>query len=135
LVLDQLVVKAGTPLNCIVLLACIAPKFDPVIVTGNPAAPDAGEIVAIIGGTVYVTALLVTPPTRTVIDPVDAPLGTGTVMLVVLQLDGPPGTPLNKTLLDPCVAPKFDPLIVTAVPAGPETGEILVMLGATVKVT
>jgi len=135
LIVDQPVVKAGTPLNCNVLPPCTAPKFDPLIVIGAPAIPDVGETAAITGGTVNVTPLLVAPPTRTVIDPAEAPLGTGTVMLVALQLDGLLGTPLNKTLLDPCVVPKFDPVIVTAVPTGPESGEILAMLGATVKLT
>ena len=37
--------------------------------------------------------------------------------------------PLNVTVLEPCVAPKLDPVIVTAVPTGPATGDRLVMLG------
>jgi len=36
---------------------------------------------------------------------------------------------LKLTVLVPCVVPKFVPVIVTAVPTGPEVGERLVMLG------
>ena len=38
--------------------------------------------------------------------------------------------PLNVTVLVPCVAPKFVPVIVTDVPTGPLVGDRLVMLGA-----
>ena len=38
--------------------------------------------------------------------------------------------PLNATVLVPCVAPKFVPVMVTDVPTGPEVGDKLVMLGA-----
>jgi hypothetical protein len=37
--------------------------------------------------------------------------------------------PLNVTVLEPCVAPKFAPEIVTDVPATPDAGERLVMFG------
>jgi len=37
--------------------------------------------------------------------PLVAPVGTGTVMLVALQLVGVPATPLNVTVLVPCEAP------------------------------
>ncbi|PYU04640.1 MAG: hypothetical protein DMG33_13380 [Acidobacteria bacterium] len=50
-------------------------------------------------------------------------------MLVLLQLVGVAVAPLKLTVLAPCVAPKFAPLIVTEVPTGPEAGERLVMLG------
>jgi len=70
--------------------------------------------------------------------PVLAPLGTGTAMLVGLQLVGVALAPPKVTVLVPCVAPKFAPLIVTDVPIGPDDGFKLVMLGAgtvTVNVT
>jgi len=66
----------------------------------------------------------------TVTLPLVAPLGTGATMLVLLQLVGVAVVPLKLTVLVPCVAPKFVPAIVTAVPTGPEVGERLVMLGA-----
>jgi hypothetical protein len=59
-------------------------------------------------------------------------------MLVALQLVGVAVVPLNFTVLVPCVAPKFAPLIVTDVPTNPDAGFKLVMLGAgtvTVKLT
>jgi hypothetical protein len=72
--------------------------------------------------TVKVTPLLATPPTVTTTLPVVAPLGTGATILVALQLVGTAVAPLNLTVLDPCVAPKFVPLIVTEVPANPDVG-------------
>src|SRR5229473_3543697 len=73
--------------------------------------------------------LLATPPTVTTTAPVVAALGTGTLMLVVLQLVGVAAVPLNLTVLVPCVVPKFAPAIVTALPTGPDVGVRLVMLG------
>ena len=70
--------------------------------------------------TVKATPLLATPPTVTTTLPVVAPLGTGTVMLVALQLVGVPAVPLNFTVLVACVAPKLVPVIVTEVPTGPD---------------
>src|SRR5258708_8077856 len=59
-------------------------------------------------------------------------------MLVALQFIGVAAVPLNFTVLVPCVAPKFAPLIVTDAPTNPEVGFRLVILGAetvTVKFT
>jgi hypothetical protein len=59
-------------------------------------------------------------------------------MLVALQLVAAAVTPLKVTVLAPCVAPKFVPLMVTAVPTAPVFGVRLVILGAgtiTVKLT
>src|SRR5438445_8957775 len=81
-------------------------------------------------GTVKLRPLLATPPTVTTTLPVDAPLGTGTMMLVALQLVGAAAVPLNLTVLVPCVAPKFDPAIVTGVPTAPDAGVRLVKIGA-----
>jgi hypothetical protein len=51
--------------------------------------------------TVNATPLLATPPTVTTTFPVVAPVGTGTVILVALQLVGLPVVPLNVTVLVP----------------------------------
>lgn len=51
-------------------------------------------------------------------------------MDVALHFVGVASTPLKLTVLDPCVLPKFAPLIVTDVPTSPEVGERLVMAGA-----
>jgi hypothetical protein len=82
-----------------------------------------GLMVTVIGAavvTVKLTPLLAAPPTVTTTFPVVAPLGTATAMLVALQLVGVPAVPLNVTVLVPCVAPKFVPVIVTEVPTGPD---------------
>jgi hypothetical protein len=62
-------------------------------------------------------------------------LGTDTTRLLALQLLGVARVPLNLILPIPCVAPKLAPLIVTAVPTGPEVGDRLVTLGAGVAAT
>ena len=58
-------------------------------------------------------------------------------MLVALQLDAVAAVPLNFTVLLPCVAPKFEPAIVTDAPTAPDVGAKLLMLGVgkTVKLT
>jgi hypothetical protein len=59
-------------------------------------------------------------------------------MLVALHLVGVATVPLNVTVLVPCVAPKFVPVIVTDVPTVPELGLRLVIFGfvaVTVKLT
>jgi hypothetical protein len=128
----QLVGAAATPLNVTVLVPWLPPKLLPVIVTEVPIAPEVGLRLVMLGGgnvTVKPTALLATPPTVTTTFPVVAPAGTGTAMLVALQFVGEAAVPLNVTVLVPCEAPKFDPLMVTQVPTTPDVGLKLVMLG------
>src|SRR5437667_297297 len=79
--------------------------------------------------TVNATPLLARPPTVTTMLPVVAPVGTGTTMLVAAQVVGVAVVPLKVTVLVPLVAPKFEPVIVTDVPAGPAVGDRLVTLG------
>jgi len=82
--------------------------------------------------------LLAVPPTVTTTLPVVAPVGTGTTMLVALQLVGVAVVPLNFTVLVPFVEPKFVPVIVTDAPTRADVGFKLVILGAgvvTVKAT
>jgi hypothetical protein len=73
----------------------------PLIVTESPAAPDVGERLFILGATVKVTLLLASPPTVTTTGPVVEPAGTGTVMLLALQLVGVAVVPLKVTVLVP----------------------------------
>src|SRR5436190_11215174 len=131
LVALQAVGVASVPLNAIVLVPFVAPKFAPAIVTVVPTGPDVGLSVMIDGGTVTVkeTPLLPSPPTVTTTFPVVAPVGTGTVRLAALQLVGVANVPLNATGLVPGVAPKLAPVVVTVVPTGPDVGVKLVMLG------
>ena len=100
----QLVGAAVTLLKVTVLVPWEAPKLVPVIVTEIPIKPEVGLRLVIVGaGTVTVkrTALLAMPPTVTTTLPVVAPTGTGTVMLVALQLVGVAVVPLNFTVLRP----------------------------------
>jgi hypothetical protein len=55
-------------------------------------------------------------------------------MLVAVQPAGVAAVPLKVTVLLPCVDPKFEPVMVTAVPTGPEAGDRLAMLGGGVTV-
>src|SRR5207302_1816373 len=85
----QLVGVATVPLNFTVLDPCVAPKFAPTMVTEVPTNPVVGFRLVMLGagtGTVKLTPLLATPPTVTTTLPVVAPLGTGAVILVALQL-------------------------------------------------
>src|SRR5215472_17166866 len=101
------------------------------MVTEAPTKAKVGLRLVILGGTITVnaTGLLARPPTVTTTLPLVAPVGTGTTMLVALQLVGVAATPLNETVLVPCDAPKFDPVMVTVAPTCPEVGLRLAMLG------
>src|SRR5579884_1699371 len=80
---------AGTPLNVTVLVPWVAPKLRPAIVTLVPTGPDPGDRFAMIGEFVTVKELLLplaTPSTVTTTLPVVAPLGTATLMMVLLQV-------------------------------------------------
>jgi hypothetical protein len=138
LVALQVVGAAVVPLNVTVLEPCVAPKFVPVMVMAAPTGPAVGASVVMVGGTttVNVNPLLPWPPTVTTTDPVVAPAGTGTPILVALQLVGVAVVPLNRTVLAPCVAPKFVPVIVLVWPpaSGPSLGLIDVIVGAVVTV-
>src|SRR5260221_112715 len=114
----QLVDVAVTPLNFIVLDPCDVPKFAPAIVIDIPTAPEVGDKLENFGvaTTVKVTPALDTLDTVTTTFPVVAPVGTGTTMLVALQLVGVAVVPLNLIVLVPCVAPKPVPLTVTESP-------------------
>jgi hypothetical protein len=133
LVALQLVAVAAVPLNVTVLVPCVDPKPVPVIVTPVPTGPEVCDRLVIVGAeaavTVKLTLLLATPFTVTTTFPVVAPVGTDVTMLVALQLVVVAVVPLNVTVLVPCVDPKFVPVIVTAVPTGPEVGDRLVILG------
>jgi hypothetical protein len=118
-----------------VLVPWLVPKFVPVIVTEAPTAPEFGlKLVMLgVGSTVNATPLLATPDTVTTTFPVVACWGTGTAMLVALQLVGVPRAPLNVTVLVPWLVPKFVPVIVTEAPTGPAVGFKLVMLGGVAR--
>src|ERR1017187_8392598 len=136
--LEAVASAAMVPLNVTVLLPWLAPKFVPLMVTALPTGPEVGDRLLMPGATVTVNGepLLANPPTVTTTLPVVAPPGTLTVMLLALQAAAAAAVvPLNVTVLLPWLAPKFVPVMVTAVPTGPEVGDRLVMPGATVTVT
>jgi len=138
LVAPQPIGVAEVPLNVTVLVPWCGPKLAPAIVTSVPTEPEVGFKLVMLGGgitTVKSTPLLVAwPPTVTTTFPVAAPTGTGTAMLVSLQLVGAVAVPLKVTELIPCVAPKLVPVMVTNIPTGPDVGFRLVIFGVTRKV-
>ncbi len=76
--------------------------------------------------------LLAVPDTVTTKLPADAVAGTWATILVALQLIGVTAVPSNATVLLPWDEPKFAPLMVTWIPAGPEDGDKLEMTGEVV---
>jgi hypothetical protein len=114
-------------------------KFVPVTVIVSGPPPTTAELglrVVMLGGggggvTAKFTLLLGKLPTVTTTFPVVAPLGTGTTMLVSLQLVvGKAGVPLKLTVLFTCPGPKPVPVIVTEVPTEPDAGFRLVIFAA-----
>jgi hypothetical protein len=103
------------------------------MVTDAVTAPEVGDRLVIFGTTVKLTPLLAWLDTVTTTFPVVAPLGTGTTMLVALQLVGVAVVALNVTVLVPCVPPNVVPVIVTEDATAPEVGDRLVICGTTVK--
>jgi len=79
--------------------------------------------------------LLAKPLTVTTTFPDVAEAGTGTTMLVALQLVGVAAVLLNVTVLVPCEAPKFETAFVPEVPAGPLLGARRGMVCGTAKAT
>ena len=80
-------------------------------------------------------ALAPTPVTLTTTDagPTGTPCGTGTAMLVLLHEVGVADKPAKVMVLEPCVLPKWEPVMVTLVPTGPAVGERLEMDGTTIS--
>jgi hypothetical protein len=126
---------AVVPLKATVLDPWVAPRFAPVIVTGVPIGPELGFKLVILGlargdTTVKLDPLLATPDTVTTTFPVIAPAGTVAKMVVELQSVGVAVTPLNVTTLEPCIDPKFSPVMMTEPPMTPEIGDRDVIAGA-----
>jgi hypothetical protein len=83
---------------------------------------------------VKATPLLPWAFTVTTTLPLVAPIGTGTMIEVGLQLLGVPVVPLNVTVLVPWIEPKLVPVIVTDVPTAPELGDRLMIEGGRITV-
>jgi hypothetical protein len=117
-----------------VLLPWFTPKPVPAIVTTVPTAPEVGDKLLMMGGTVKATALLDPLFTVTVTLPVVAAVGTVTAIDVDFQLVGVATAPLNATALLPCDPPNPVPVMVTAAPTMPDVIESVVMVGRAVPV-
>ncbi|GAA4362037.1 hypothetical protein GCM10023185_29600 [Hymenobacter saemangeumensis] len=106
------------------------PRLLPVMVTLVPAGPAVG-VKLLTTGTVLITklpALLAVPwGVVRLMGPVLAPAGTVAVRLVLVTLENTAARPLNCTLLVPV---RLVPVMVTLVPATPEAGVKLLMVGA-----
>lgn len=76
------------------------------------------------------TPLLRNPPTGTTMLPILAPPGTGTAMVVSFHVVGVAVVLLSVTVLDPCIVPKFVPVIVTGVFSAPELTDVFVIAGS-----
>jgi hypothetical protein len=101
-----------------------------------PTVPVFGLRFVIVGAgtvTVKLIPLLAWPPTVTITLPVVAPVGTVTVMLVALHAVAVAAMPLNVTVLVPCVAPKFVPVMTIVLPTAPAFGFRLLMEGTNVR--
>lgn len=125
----QLLGVATVPLKEMELEPWLAPNPEPAIVIEVPAGADVGETEPITGLTVKLTLLLATPLTVTTTGPVVAFTGTATVILPVFQLAAVAVTPLNVSVLEPWLEPKFEPVMITDVPTAPDFGEMLLMVG------
>lgn len=84
----------------------------------------------VVADTVKGMPLLEAPATVTTTFPVFAPAGTVVLIVVLPQLVAVALAPLKVTLLEPWLAPKFDPVTVTADPIGPEFGLRPLIAGA-----
>jgi hypothetical protein len=99
-------------------------RLSPEMVTVFPTKPASGERVVMLGASTVKLVVLtpvVSPVTSTEIEPVVAPVGTFTTMLVPPVTTGDEATtPLNFTV---GLLPKLVPVIVTASPTFPDAGE------------
>lgn len=104
------------------------------MVTGPLTGAEVGDRVFRTGVTENDTPLLASPPTVTTTFPVVAKDGTETTMAPPTQLVAVAVAPLKVTVLEPWLAPKFDPETVIELPVGPEVADNPVILGGGVTV-
>jgi hypothetical protein len=125
------VTAAVVPLKVTALEPAVAEKFVPVMTTVAPAIPDVGEMEVIVGALITVnTEPMAAPPlVVTVTAPVLPPTGTVVVSDVAVAAVTVAAVPLNFTVLPAVDGEKFEPVIVTVVPIGPDVGEMAEMEG------
>jgi hypothetical protein len=126
--------EAVVPLNVTVLEPWLEPKVVPAIATEVPTTPLVGDKDVIAGVTVNEIEFEAFPPTVAITLPVVAAEGTRQTMLVAPQLVTEQAVPLNVKALEPWVAAKPVPVVVTEVPTGPDVTERLDRCGVTVNV-
>src|SRR5688500_3151858 len=102
------------------------------MVTLVPTGPEVGESEVMFGRTANPGELAgCCPAIATVINPVVAAAGTVVTIEVLLQLETAAGAVVppaeNVTELEPWVAPKFAPVIVTLAPTMPDDGVTALM--------
>lgn len=126
--LQLAIIEDATPLNVTVLVPCRVPKPVPVMRTSVSTGPDVGVSPPICRIVKFIELL---PPLAvlTITGPLATFIGTGTTMLVSLQLVGVAEKPLKVTVPVPCEAPKLEPVIVTGVSHGPRGGLKLATVG------
>ena len=129
------IVLYGLTVNDVALavpnLTSVAPtKLSPDIVTRVPIGPEASEVLFIIGGDVagYIKLLLLEVPAGTVTVTVAAALPGGTIA-VILLFDEDVTVALVVLNQRSGALVKLSPDIVTGVPIGPKSGEMLVIIG------
>src|SRR5260370_14068132 len=131
--LKETILVAWTPLNCMELAPWVAPKPVPCswIRAPVPAAEGTSVVITGFSGVKIWLALLEMPLTTTVTGPTVAVAGTVATTEVDVQLPavGVTVTPLNFTILESRLVPKFVPVMVIGVPTAPELCERLVTLG------
>ena len=108
------------------------PKFEPVIVTEVPLAPELSEVPKMLAAkaTVKVTPLLEVALLVTTTAQLDVPFGTSAAILAEVHETIDAATPLNVTVP---VEPKLLPAMLTSAPVGPAPGDKLVMFGRMVN--
>jgi hypothetical protein len=130
MVSNQLETSACVPLNVTVDDPWVNPKYLPFIVTVVPKVPLEGES-PLIKGCFTVNFFKLEPPTWlvTTTEPVVALTGTVHVMLISDHEVTTAGVPLNVTVDEPFVAPKYLPFIITVAPNVPLEGESPLIAG------
>ena len=116
------------------LLAGVALKLVPLMVTVVPTGPEVGVKEVMVGNAVIVTTksvalVAVLQPMVTVIFPVVAPAGTVVLMVVEVEAVTDVAMPLKLKMLFVGIISKLVPVIVTEAPIAPEIGVYEVIEG------
>ncbi len=121
------------PVNQLVLFV----HPDPAVELYNATNASESAVLTVLGAPTVNTLLLVAvlPPTVTVTKPVVAPAGTLILIVLVVDAEGLPVTPLNFTILLDGIGSKFVPPIITKLPIGPLSGFKKLIVGLPAGIT